>query len=240
MQASPTNGHQSPATIVEVLKRADKRWAADHADDPAQAAYLAHLATFVEPLLAAGGTGGSPRPDAAAPADTAELDQLRAEIADLAGQRAAHRAEIEAVEAERDAARGDADRVREQLADLTRKTGALRADYQAVAEENRALADQLAAITAERDQLAEQMQRASAHRCAWEWPGPDQRVEPCECGRPYPRYLEEIEEDDEPNEPDGESWEALFNRIRDELHDFAGPADATEPTESADLEEASR
>jgi DNA repair exonuclease SbcCD ATPase subunit len=160
-----------------------------------------------------------------AAARAAERDQLRADLAE-------QRTILDQVTGELATARANETEARDHLAALTRKVGALRADYTAAADDNRALADQLAAITAERDQLAEQAELDIAHRCAWPWPDPDLPVQPCECGRPYPRYLEDVE-DEEP-ERDVEPWEALFDRIRDEIQETG----LISGDEGADLEPA--
>lgn len=73
---------------LAVLKRADQRWATKRADDPAEAAYLQHLAAAVTPLLSPPAPAPQPdntqrRVDRAVQASKAALDEAHATIDEL-------------------------------------------------------------------------------------------------------------------------------------------------------------
>ncbi len=172
----------TPPRVIDVLQRADQRWARRHADEPATAECLKHLATFLQPLVE------SCAATSAEPIDNHELTQLREQV------QAATSATVR-VQAELDQAHAELDR--------------LRAAHETANRDNQVLADQIAALGRERDQLAEQLQALTTHRCRWEWPGPDQPVKDCSCGRPYPRHHNPFET--EPVVPDREPWAELFD-----------------------------
>lgn len=207
-----TNGRtRVPATVLDVLRRADQRWAQKQSDEPAADEYLKHLAQFVQPVV-----GDTPAPQV----DERELTRLREQAAAAEQNAAARRAERDEERAEveqlraqvetlqREAVRAvgalestrrERDQLNEQLTEARatdpRETVVesgkvreqeklirqLRADYDALAADNQKMADQLAAARSQRDGVVE-------HRCTWQWHGPDEPMRPCECGRPVPRY----------------------------------------------------
>lgn len=193
-----TNGHE-PASVIAVLRRADQRWARRHADEPAAATYLQHLATYLQPLMG----NGAPAPD-----DSHELNQLREQVLAATNDTAARQAEL-------DQAHAEITELRTNLTNATKLIGDLRADYDTATRDTQKLADQLEELSRERDQLANQLRTATAHQCTWEWPGPNEPIEDCTCGRPYPRHVQPFET--EAIAPDREPWSELFDRIRDQL-----------------------
>lgn len=193
-----TNAHQ-PATAIAVLRRADQRWATRQADDPAAPAYLEHLAKYVQPLV---------ENTAVVPADDRELNQLREQALTATPAAAARQTEL-------DQAHTELAGLRANLADATTLIGDLRTDYDTATRDTQKLADQLEELSRERDQLAKQLRIATTHQCTWEWPGPNEPVKDCTCGRPYPRHLPPFETEEV--QPDREPWSELFDRIRGQL-----------------------
>lgn len=215
------NGHKA-ATPVDVLARADSRWATRRGDDPAPREYLEHLAKYLEPVLPASKADAQPSISDDELADLRErlaaaeqlaagrgatVDQLTAELANARADRPLM-SKVDGLTAELDKATTD-NRA------LTQQVGQLRADYDSATADTSQLAELYEQIVRERDQLAAQVAVVQAHVCAWEWPDPNKRLEPCECGRPYPRYA--LEELTEPVKPDPEDWGPIFARIRAEL-----------------------
>jgi chromosome segregation ATPase len=152
-----------------------------------------------------------------AAARRAELDQARAQIDELSQQvETEHREALRAIGA-LESARLERDQLAEQLAEARNHTcpapaddteqqtariaeletaaienikliGELRADYDAAAADTQKLADELAAMRADRDALVARVVAADQHHCTWQWHGPDEPVKPCSCGRAAPRY----------------------------------------------------
>lgn len=145
--------------------------------------------------------------NAATPVDD-ELNQLRDQALAAKNEAAARQAEL-------DQARTELAELRTNLTKATKLLGELRADYVIATHDTQKLADQLADVSRERDQLAHQLRAATAHQCKWEWPGPNMPLKVCTCGRPYPRHLLPFETEE--IEPDREPWSELFDRIRDQL-----------------------
>jgi hypothetical protein len=224
-----TNGKPA-ADVVDVLRRADHRWATRNNDDPAPAEYLAHLAKYLEPRVVPS------QSDAGPSISDAELPKLRDQLAAAEQLAVSRGAAVDQLTAELDSARTDArdlqhtaerlavnvqnarqerDTATKQITDLTKQVGQLRADYDSAVADTGQLAGLYEQVVRERDQLAEQVAVVQAHVCSWPWPDPNERVLPCECGRPYPRYA--VEELTEPIPPDPDGWRPLFDRIRAQL-----------------------
>lgn len=186
----------SRATAIDLLVRADKRWATRHHDDPARGDYLEHLAAAIKPLidpttpinLDAHFNDGSPSKN------DAELERQLTEIRD-----------------ERDTARTQLDDANVDNARLADEIAALRQQLEQLRAENTALVE-------ERAQLAEVADQP--HICQWDWSDPTQPIQPCACGRTWPRYLEYEEEE---IEPDVEPWDTVFQQLRDQLSDWQVP-----------------
>lgn len=194
-----TTTDRKPVTAIAALRRADQRWASRQADEPAAPAYLDHLAKYLQPLV---------EHSAAAPVDDRELNQLREQVLVATNDAAARQAELDQAHAQIAELRTNLTLAEEVIAEY-------RADYELATRDNQKLADQLADLSRERDQLAKQLRAATAHQCTWEWPGPNKPVKDCTCGRPYPRHLPPFETEE--IEPDREPWSELFDRIRDQL-----------------------
>lgn len=245
-----TNGHKA-ADPVDVLRRADGRWATKRGDDPAPREYLEHLAKFVEPLVQ------PPKVAVASSTSDAERAQLQQQVAAAEQLSASRGAAVDQLTAELAAAHADRDRASDDFAaamrrinpldarvdgltdelaasrddaltarnerdaaaaesnSLTKQVGQLRADYDSAIADTSKLAELYEQIVRERDQLAAQVAVVQAHVCTWESPGPNQRLLPCECGRPFPRYA--VEELTDPVKPDADDWALIFARIRSEL-----------------------
>lgn len=119
-----TNGTKQ-VSVAAALKRADQRWVKDQEADPADPAYLDHLATFLQPVVNA---------DNVKPADERDLALAREQAAAAETNAAARRAELDQARAEIEQLRKQAETYQREAARLT---------------------DALASARRERDQLAE-------------------------------------------------------------------------------------
>lgn len=191
-----TNG--TGPELIQVLMRADRRWADKRADEPAPPDYLQHLEQYLRPLVGAAGevSNGDAQPSIP-DADTANL------------------------RAQRDRARSEVQRLEQANQELTKELGRMRTDYAESVRGSAELADQVEQLRREREQLANQLHSERKHECAWEWPDPDGPLLPCACGRPWPRYA--TQDETEEVEPEVEPWAELLDRVRGELQEIDWP-----------------
>lgn len=146
----------------------------------------------------------------AVPVVLGEAVKLREENAELADQLAAVRRSLD-----------EAERTAEQLRRELRDAESLRRDTDR----------QLDKLTVERTKLhhdltaAQQTARKPKHRHAYPWSSPDELPGPCECGHPFPRALDE---DDEEIVPELTPWDELMERVRYELELAGWPPEATD------------
>lgn len=206
-----TNG--ASVDLLGSLVRADKSWARTHGDEPRERPYLEWLEQHARERVA------MEAPDvrlaevereltvrsAAADQLGAELETARAQVDRLAGS-------LRAVEQELELVRDERSRLVDELGEArTRRES----DEQAV--EN--VLDELKAARSANQVLRGKLAKATEagrHIHRYPAPGPGLLVGPCECGQPYPRYFEEVDEGPEAV-PDVEPWADLFDRIRAEV-----------------------
>lgn len=142
------------ADVLVAVTRADRAWCRQRADDALDQERREHLAAAVRELLG----------DTTPAAQTAEVDQLHAELADAARER--ERAHHQAVTA--------VGNLRRQLDQAAERTAELETQGREQRLEIERLRLQLGAATRE-------------HRHAWEWqPGLTWLPLPCACGKPWP------------------------------------------------------
>lgn len=226
-----------------LLRRADRAWTNRTADDPAPPEYLAHLAQYLRQHLT-GDTALDPAPAEPTPVvDDRELVALREQVTAAEQNAAGRRAEADQLRAENTDLRGqlvNANEAFNELAKVRRQNDALNAHLAEANDDNASLADQAAdleqlranaeaatkligtlradydTVQAERDRLADELAAATVHVCTYPWPDPYGPVEPCSCGRSFPRYVVPEVDDIEDVEP----WDDLFDRIRAEIEDL--------------------
>lgn len=231
-----TNGVDN-AGLLPALKRADGLWATRHGDDPAGQPYLEHLERYLTPHMGPSNGDGPP-----SDIDAGEVADLRARLAtaerDLATRTAAAdqlaaeletaRAALERAGADLKSTEAELEMVRDERAHLVDDLGEARTrrghDEQAVGN----VLDELKKLKSANAVLRQKLRRANEradevgkHVHRYPAPGPGLPLEPCECGRPYPRYFEDVDEDED-GAPDVEPWADLFDRIRDEIAEWPG------------------
>lgn len=112
-------------------------------------------------------------------------------------------------------------RLADQMAALQVEVGHLRADCAALSDERAILTEEAGQL-----RLAAAERVESRHVCQWDWSDPAKPIQPCSCGRAWPRYVEYEEED---VEPDVEPWESLFGRLRCELPGWGDSVTGQQP-----------
>lgn len=233
MSAPPINGRQPSgppaATVRTVLTRAARRYADEHGHEPAPAEFLADLAAYLEPHVG--------------PASI-DVSDLRVRLAEAEQNLAARRAGHDQLTAEFAEARRELERLRRQHGQTEQALEEMRDERDNLAHQlseaqdrragdEQAVANTLAEVERLRQALAvtkgklrsahQQLTELNRHVCTWEAPGPGERVKDCSCGRPYPRYLEDVEEDWGTDLPDAEPWAAVFDQLREDLKDWGSP-----------------
>lgn len=114
------------------------------------------------------------------------------------------------------------EQLRVDLGDKRAELGIQQETTEALRGDVKLLQEQLASITAERDEaiqgaatMADELAAARQHRHAWPLAGPDQIPEPCSCGLEFPQQPHEPHPSTPaPAEPD--KWSTLFDQIRQE------------------------
>jgi hypothetical protein len=194
--------------VLTILRRTERTWCRQNADESRGPGYLELLADAVRDHLAASDVDAAPSNSDAV--DGAQRDALRAIGA------------LEATRRERDDARAERDQRDARIIELTKEVGRLRADLAARDTEREHDRQAVTNVLGERDRLVAELAKKQPHRHVYEWPAPDKPIEPCSCGRPFPRYRQDVEEwgDDI---PDIEPWAELLGRVRDELGDWGTP-----------------
>lgn len=203
--------------LLGALVRADKTWAAKHEDEPRERQYLEWLEQHARARVAA------EAPDERLAVVERELAARTAAVDQLGAELQGARTELERARAEVKAVRSELELVRDERARLVDELGEARArresDEQAVGNVLDELKAARSAIQVLRRKLAKAVE-AGRHIHRYPAPGPGLPLEPCECGQPYPRYFEEVD-DGEDAAPEVEPWADLFDRIRAEIGEDA-------------------
>lgn len=220
-----TNG--AAVDLLGALVRADKSWARTHGDEPRERQYMEWLEQHARERVAVEAPDQRmAEAERELTARTAALDQL---VAEVDSARADHRRvadELSATEQELESTRDERARLAEQLAEAQGTAGHVdQASVNALAE----LEKVKSANAVLRQKLRRAIERADEaggkHVHRYPAPGPGLPLEPCECGRPYPRYFEDVDEDED-GAPDVEPWADLFDRIRDEIAEWPGATES--------------
>ncbi|MFD8496281.1 hypothetical protein [Amycolatopsis sp. NPDC059657] len=148
-----------------------------------------------------------------------QINSLKAQLANQQGGPADAAAELERLKEELAEARKDTTRRVDRAVEATKTaTAALREKVEELkialaskdGEINAARAERDTALGRARD-LEAAIEEPAGHRHTYEWVAPGFMPEPCECGRPYPRAFEVV---DEELVDDREAWDVLASDVR--------------------------
>lgn len=194
-----------------VLRRADRDWRRDTADDPAPDGYLEHLATalltqVVGPLARDNaGVSASENADAFA-SDPAALQALADDNAALAKEVAGLRADA----VRHTATVAELDQAQQALTDVRGENTQLQTTLTGLQAE----------LAAARAQLAERTAAAAAtglHRHLYPWIEGTRDAGPCACGHPFPRTAPREATELARPAAAAEPLDVLFGRLRRQL-----------------------
>jgi hypothetical protein len=169
-----------------VLKRTDRQWRKDNADDPAPEGCLETLTAAVHQQVVKPLADGAPL--AAIPVDQDELDRLRTANSELIADNGALADEVATLKAAAQRHTGVVAELDQAQRALGNKDTEVDDLVSKLADLQREFADQGTDLEATRAELATAAAAQEPHRHTYPWIEGTKDVAPCACGHAYPRH----------------------------------------------------